>query len=235
VVDAQAARLLRGAGVPPGGRVLDAGAGRGRLVEALRRAGYAARGIEPSERGVASAAALGRPVARAGIEEHSDAGLDAVVLWHVLEHLDEPLGALRRVASWLRPGGVALVGVPNLASAQARLAGEGWLHLDAPRHRLHLTPRGLGALLRRAGLAPERTVHMVWEHNPFSMWMALLTRAGMTPGFPFHLLKRNVPARPRDLALTLAGLPLLPLAVGLEALAAAGGRGGTVAAVARRA
>ena len=76
---------------------------------------------------------------------------------------------------------------------------------------------------------------MVWEHNPTAMWMGLLSRAGMTPGFPFHLLKRNVPARPRDLALLAAGVPLAPVAVGLEALAAADGRGGTVAAVARRA
>ena len=55
---------------------------------------------------------------------------------------------------------------------------------------------------------------MVWEHNPASMWMALLTRLGMTPGFPFHLLKRNVPARPRDLALLALGVPLLPVRAG---------------------
>ncbi len=56
----------------------------------------------------------------------------------------------------------------------------------------------------------------------------------MTPGFPFHLLKRNVTMRPRDLALAAAGCRWLPVAAGLEALAAADGRGGTVAAIARR-
>jgi len=234
LLDAQPARLLRAAGVPPGGRVLDAGAGRGRLVAALRRAGFAATGIEPSARGADSASAAGRPVSRAGIEEHSASGLDAVVLWHVLEHLDEPAEALRRVGAWLRPGGVVLAGVPNLGSVQAAIAGEGWLHFDVPRHRVHLTSRGLEALFAGAGLAPGRVEHMVWEHNPAAMWMALLTRAGMTPGFPFHLLKRNVPARPRDLALLGAGLPLAPVAVALEALAASAGRGGTLAATARR-
>ena len=47
--------------------------------------------------------------------------------------------------------------------------------------------------------------------------MALLTRLGMTPGFPFHLLKRNVRARPRDLALLALGVPLAPVALALEA------------------
>jgi hypothetical protein len=76
---------------------------------------------------------------------------------------------------------------------------------------------------------------MVWEHNPAAMWMALLARVGMTPGFPFHALKRNVALRPRDLAITAAGAPLLPVAVVLEAVAAGLRRGGTVAVVAQRA
>ncbi len=225
-LDRQPARLLSRAGVPPGGRVLDAGAGRGRLVESLGAAGFDARGIDPAPR------ATSARVSEGTIGGHEDSGLDAVVLWHVLEHLDKPLAALRRVKGWLRPGGAVLVGVPNLGSLQASIAGEGWLHLDVPRHRVHLTTRGLSALLRRAGLEPVLGEHMVWEHNPGAMWMALLTRAGMTPGFPFHLLKRNVAARPRDLALLAAGVPLAPVAVALEALAARAGRGGTVAVVA---
>lgn len=231
---AQPVRMLRCAGVAPGARVLDLGAGGGRLVEALRRAGYDAVGIEPSARGVAAALARGRPVIREAIADHDDSGLDAAVLWHVLEHLDEPGAALDRAAGWLRPGGVALVAVPNLASVQASLAGGDWLHLDVPRHRMHLTAEGLHTLLERHGLRVERAVHMVWEHNPGSMWMALLGRLGMTPGFPWHLVKHNIDARPRDLALLVAGLPLAPLATLAEAAAAAARRGGTVAVVARR-
>ena len=230
----QPARLLRRAGVAPGARVLDAGAGRGRLVAELRRRGYDAAGIEPSARGAAAATAAGVPVRAEALAEHADTELDAAVLWHVLEHLDDPLAALEGVRGWLRPGVAVLVGVPNPASLQAAIAGPGWLHWDAPRHRVHLTPAGLKALLGRAGLRPARSLHFVLEHNPAGMWMALLTRLGMTPGFPFHLLKRNVPARPRDLALLALGIPLAPVAVALEALAATARRGGTVAVVARR-
>ena len=232
---AQPVRILRRAGVSPGARVLDAGAGAGRLVEALTRSGYDARGIEPSERSVAMAAAAGRAVSSEAIEDHRDEGLDAVVLWHVLEHLDEPRASLTKARSWLRPGGVVLVGVPNMASLQASVGGAGWLHLDAPRHRVHLTPAGLRALLDDSGFAPGRAHHHIWEHNPAGMWMAMLTRAGMRPGLPFHLLKRNAAARPRDVAMMAAGVPLAPIAVALEALAGAAGHGGTIAVVARRA
>ena len=151
----------------------------------------------------------------------------------MLEHLDDPRAALERARSWLRPGGVLLVGVPNIATWQARIAGTRWFHLDAPRHRVHFTPPGLEAALTSAGFEPPRLHHLVWEHNPGAMWMALLSRIGMTPGFPFHLLKRNVDARPRDVALVALGVPLLPLALIAEVAAGALGRGGTVAAITR--
>lgn len=231
---AEPVTMLRRAGLQRGARVLDAGAGGGRLVGALRSAGYDARGIEPSQRSASRALASGLPVTRASLEQHEDSGLGAVVLWHVLEHLDEPGPALERAAGWLAPGGLLLAGLPNPDSWQAAIGGPGWLHWDAPRHRVHLSAAGVDALLARAGLERERTRQLVWEHNPGAMWMALLSRAGMTPGFPFHLVKRNVPARPRDLALLAVGVPLAPVAVALEAVAAAAGRGGTVAVVARR-
>jgi len=230
----QPARVLARAGLAPGARVLDAGAGRGRLVAELGRRGFVAEGIEPSARSAAAAQAAGLAVARRSIDEHEDSGLDAVVLWHVLEHLDDPASALERVRSWLRPGGLVLVGVPNVESLQARIAGPAWMHFDAPRHRMHLTPRGLEALFARSGLESARTDHMVWEHNPTAMWMALLSRAGMSPAYPFHLLKRNAPAGGRDLVLTIAGVPLLGVAMAVEAAAAGARRGGTIIGVGRR-
>ena len=229
----QPVRILRRAGLVPGARVLDAGAGRGRLVAALRGAGYDARGIEPSRRSAGMAQAAGEPVELAGIEEHAEEGLDAVVLWHVLEHVDDPHATLERLRGWLAPAGVVLLGVPNAASWQARVGGDGWLHFDAPRHRSHFTPRGLALLLERSGFEPGRVHHLVWEQNPHGMWMAMLTRLGMRPGFPFHLLKRNIDPRPRDLALLALGVPLGPVAVAAELAAAVMKRGGTVAALAR--
>jgi SAM-dependent methyltransferase len=229
----QPVRFLRRAGLEPGERVLDVGAGPGRLVAALNEAGFQAAGIEPSRRSTALAHQSGVAVQRRDLFSHADANLDAAVMWHVLEHLDDPPAALVTVRAWLRPGGLLLVGAPNLASLQAEIAGEGWFHLDAPRHRIHFTADGLRRLLVRSGFEIVRTHHFVVEQNVHAMWFALLTRLGMRPGFPFHFLKRNIEARGRDLALTAAGLPLLPVAALLEGGAAVTHRGGTVAVVAR--
>ncbi len=226
--------LLRRAATPPA-RLLDAGAGRGRFVAAARAAGWAAEGLEPSARGVdAAREAYGVTLRRAGIEDAAIApgSLDAVTLWHVLEHLEDPGAALGTIRGWLAPDGVLLVGVPNLAGLQARIAGPRWYHLDLPRHRTHFTARGLRTLLAAQGFGVERTHHVLAEHNPLGMWLALTpTRR---PSYLYHLLKRNAPLRSPDLLVTLLALPLLPLAVLLELLAGLARRGGTVAVVARR-
>ncbi len=228
---------LAAAVAPPPGQLLDAGAGRGRFVAAARSAGYDARGIEPSPGAVAAARALHgvelEPDGIAGAHVNEGA-LDVVVLWHVLEHLDDPGAAVRRAAAWLRPGGALVVGAPNLASVQACLGGERWFHLDLPRHRVHFTAAGLRALLEREGFEVVVERHVLAEHNPFGMWQTLVSRATRRPSWLFHALQRNAPLRSRDALVTLALVPLAPLAALAELAAGLARRGGTVAFAARR-
>ncbi len=228
-------RLLRRAGAPRGG-LLDIGAGRGRFVATARSAGWQAEGIEPSERGVRGAAEVyGVELLQTGLESAGiTAGAGAITLWHVLEHVDDPAAALRRVAGRLAPGGVVLIGVPNRASLQARLGGSRWFHLDLPRHRTHFTPAGIDALLRGAGLEPVRTTHVLAEHNPFGMWQSLVSRVTREPSWLYLVLKRATSPRSPDLIPTLVALPLLPLAALLELVAGLARRGGTIAVAARR-
>jgi SAM-dependent methyltransferase len=215
----------------PGASVLDVGAGRGRFVMSALEGGFDARGIEPAPRGAGELR-----LEREGIEEADVAkgSLDAVTMWHVLEHLDDPAGALSRIRGWLRPGGALLVGVPNLASVQAGLGGSRWYHLDVPRHRVHFTPAGIRSLLRVAGFQPVRTHHVLAEHNPFGMWQSIVNRGTQNPSYLYNLLKRNAPLRSRDLAITVLALPLAPIAGLAEVLAGVAGRGGTIAVLARR-
>jgi SAM-dependent methyltransferase len=228
--------MLARAGAQTPGRLLDIGAGRGRFVAQARAAGWYAHGIEPSLRGVRAAQAIGVDLVQSGIEVATvpACSLDAAELWHVLEHLDEPGAALERIAGWLRPGGLLLVGVPNLASLQALAGGPRWYHLDVPRHRTHFTVTGLHALLRRHGLDPVATHHLLAEHNPFGLWQSVVSRATQTPSWLYHALKRNAPLNSKDALVTAAALVLVPFAVLAEALFGLAGRGGTVAVVARR-
>jgi SAM-dependent methyltransferase len=231
-------RFVRG--LPPGARVLEVGAGDGRFVSRLQAAGFDARGIEPSEGGFRMARARAAPVEQAGLEELDlePASLDAAIAWHVLEHLDDPAGALERVGTWLRPGGLAVVACPNLASLQARIGGDRWFHQDVPRHRTHFTDTGLRVLLERTGFRPERISHLLVEQNPLGMWQTLLNLLTREPNVAFRMLKRDLgrgSGAGRDILVTaIAGPPLAFIAVALELAAGFLGRGGSVVAVAAR-
>lgn len=222
--------------VPAPARLLDVGAGRGRFVLAAQAAGYEATGIEPSRRGAQAAAAAGAPVQQVTLEQATTepGSLDAVTLWHVLEHLEDPRGALERIAVWMAPGSGLLVGVPNLTSLQSQLGGDRWFHLDVPRHLTHFTPLGLSRLLEATGFSVVQTHHVLLEHNPFGMWQTLLSRLTSHPSYVYNVLKRNAPLRSPDLAISLAAIPLAPVAAALELVAGLCRRGGTVAVLASR-
>ncbi len=232
-------RFVRG--LAPGSRVLEVGAGDGKLVAMMREAGLDAHGIDPSPAACAAARAIGVDVANVGVGEAElePASEDAVVLWHALEHLDDPAAALERIRSWLRPGGTLVVAVPNLASAQARIGGDRWFHQDVPRHRTHLTAAGASALLERTGYRPVAVRHLLIEQNPLGMWQTLLNRLTVERDFAFRLLKRDLGEASRstrllDLAVTAVAGPLLaPVAVLAELAAGLARRGGSIVVEAR--
>lgn len=120
----------------------------------LSEHGWRMTGIEPSPEACATAAGRGVE-ARCGtlnsVEIEPDA-YDAIVFRHSLEHTNDPVGDLRRVARALRPDGLVLISVPNFGCWQARRFGTHWYHLDLPRHRTHFTESALRRALQAAGL-----------------------------------------------------------------------------------
>jgi 2-polyprenyl-3-methyl-5-hydroxy-6-metoxy-1,4-benzoquinol methylase len=136
------------------GRLLDVGAAGGAFVLEAARSGFDAFGVEPAPAFAAHAReALGVDVRDGRVEDLAlPAGsVDVATMWHVLEHIPEPLSTLDVLRAALRPGGLLVVEVPNLDSVAARRDGVAWTHLDPEVHVSQFTPRTLSALLERAG------------------------------------------------------------------------------------
>jgi SAM-dependent methyltransferase len=181
-------RLLGGCG-----SVIDIGCGPGVLINQMRARGWKVRGTERST----SAAQQARDVfhldvSAVDVGELVAAGTtyDAVVLWHVAEHLRAPQATLRRIASLLRPGGVLLVAVPNFASPEARFGRAGWFHLDVPRHLVHFTPSTLTAMLVGERFRPVKVSHLVPEYDLFSFVQTVENRLGLPPNLLYDVLRK---------------------------------------------
>jgi SAM-dependent methyltransferase len=155
----------------PRGRLLEVGCGHGLLLDEARRRGWQVSGLEPARAARAHAESLGLDVRDALLEDldpATDGGYQAIVMADVIEHLDDPVGALRAAAALLAPGGALCVVTPDPASRTARLAGARWWGY-LPAHTF-LLPRGtLARLLREAGLDPIVDVGL-WRTFTVGYW-----------------------------------------------------------------
>jgi SAM-dependent methyltransferase len=81
-----------------------------------------------------------------------DERFDVASMFHVLEHLEDPVEALAHTrAAILRPDGFVIAQVPNYASWERKAFGRRWFGLDAPRHLFHFGPDTVRTLFERAG------------------------------------------------------------------------------------
>lgn len=208
-VDGWLARL------PAKGTALEVGAGTGWMLRALRERGWTAIGSERSHDAAQVAqTAAGAPMFVGDLGAVRDAPvLDLVIMFHVLEHLADPLAELRAAAARLRPGATLVLGLPNLASWQARFAGRDWMHLDVPRHLCHFTPDAIERALRATGFGLDHIDFRSAEHDPFGWVQSTLDRVGFEKGLLIKRLTGMRDGHSSAGATALAGLLALPLGV----------------------
>lgn len=139
------------------GRALDIGCGAGGGVLRLMQVGWRVDGVEWDPKAVEVARRVTRCAIRSGDFRKVDipiATYDLVLMHHVLEHLDDPIGGLRRAAELLAPEGSLVVVYPNPGSLGARIFGKDWFHWDAPRHLVLPSVSSLAREAVRIGIVP---------------------------------------------------------------------------------
>ena len=174
------------------GRVLDIGCGRGLLLQQFKQSGWEVQGTELDDKSAAYPRdVLGLPVKTGELldMDFPDAHFDAVVMWHVLEHVPSVATVLGEVARILKPGGIFLVGVPNFGSVEARVTKAGWFHLDVPRHLNHFTKAVLLKQLSAAGFAPKEFSFFAPEYDFFSFVQSALNFLGLRHNLLYNFLR----------------------------------------------
>lgn len=166
-------------------RVLEMGYGTGMVTSELLRRGVDVEVVEGSPR-----------LASVATERHAQDGLvvhtamfedfvpqqpyDAVLALHVAEHVADPVRLFRTIRGWLRPGGAAVIMVPNAESLHRRLA----VRMGLQEHLTDLSDRDrlvghlrvfdfttLGAALQEAGFGVEEQFGYQLKTVPNSMML----------------------------------------------------------------
>jgi SAM-dependent methyltransferase len=217
----------------PGDRMLDIGCGRGALVKLARQAGWEAWGLErPSPVGHRLPWVRDQSLPECNFPDNH---FQLVILWHVLEHLPDPVATLREIHRILKPGGYLSLAVPNYGGAQAAASGPHWFHLDLPRHFWHFRPSSLGALLGSAGFSVPRYGTFSFEYDWYGTLQSWMNSALGDRNRLYSLLKgtEKMPVAEKIMRLSAATLLALP-ALGSVLWDAARQQGGTLAVTAQK-
>jgi SAM-dependent methyltransferase len=149
------AALAREGAAPPG-TLLDVGCATGYFLDEARKADWAVKGVDASPHARERAGALGieaqpdlETVARAGAGP-----FDVVTFYQVLEHMSDPLAAMRDARGLLKPRGLVVVETWDRGSMVARLAGRHWQQANPPSVAYLFDRGSLARLLERAGFLP---------------------------------------------------------------------------------
>lgn len=139
---------------------IELGCGPGFFLQQLTRVVPDACGTEFNSRALAQARSKGLTVFGANEAPEGHRGtFDAVFSFHVLEHVASPMAFLRELVSWVRPGGIIGVSVPD-ADGPLRFI-EPCIQNMPPHHATRWrrstfqhAADGLGLALRRVALEP---------------------------------------------------------------------------------
>ena len=151
------------------GLALDVGCGGGAFLQGLRGRGVPAVGVDSSFLATRSAVtAYSAPAVCGSLPRFPflPGAFRTVTMFHVLEHLADPMEALQAVGDLLGYGGRLFVQVPNAACWQFLLFGERWSGLNVPRHLIHFRAEDIEDLLKVTGFEVRRRKFFSLRDNP---------------------------------------------------------------------
>jgi len=151
----------------PGDGLIDVGCASGRHLYLYHRLGWDVLGIESDQECCALIRRLlGLPVVEGSwVEAETKVeAYNAVIFWHVLEHIHDPRAALEKAFRSLAPGGLVQIAVPTCDGAGFPAFRECWAALEFPRHLFFFSESTLRRLLDQTSFTGIR-IRPLWRES----------------------------------------------------------------------
>jgi 2-polyprenyl-3-methyl-5-hydroxy-6-metoxy-1,4-benzoquinol methylase len=159
----------------PSPALLDIGCAYGPFLAAAKAEGFVPAGVEPAEDAARYVKEeLGIPCSHGFFPEalqgaalKADGGesaFDAVTLWYVIEHFEDPGAILDEIHSHLKPGGVLAFSTPSFSGISGRASLVNFLKNSPPDHWTVWSPRTCRTFLKKHGFRLKKIV--VTGHHP---------------------------------------------------------------------
>jgi methionine biosynthesis protein MetW len=163
--------------VPRNVRVLDIGCGYGETLGYHQARGCEVYGVETDENIRPVAERYGYNVHVGLFDEniYEAESFDYVTMDQVFEHVQNPTEVLSGVARVLKPGGVAILSVPNAAGWGAKFFGNLWINWHAPYHLQFFSVNSMQIVASKAGFQLDKSITLTASDWLSYQWIHLLT------------------------------------------------------------
>lgn len=153
------------------GAMLEIGSGTGAFAARMKNSGWQVTGLEPDKH----ARDIARDTQHIMLEPVEklfmlpEASFDAVVMWHVLEHVHDLHEYIDKIRALLKKGGKLFVAVPNYTASDAAVYGPFWAAYDVPRHLYHFSPASMKKLMELHQLSITKYLPMWFDSYYISL------------------------------------------------------------------
>lgn len=170
-------------------RIADVGCGNGQLLYELHAGGFSdLHGFDPY---IAAEEEItpGLTLWKKRIEE-SNSSFDLIMMHHSFEHMEDPTEVLAACFNKLNPGGKLLIRCPVADATVWKESRELWVQLDAPRHLIIPTVKGLETCASKIGFVLDE---VEFDSSDFQFWGTELYRRGeiLNEGKIFNFFTRK--------------------------------------------
>jgi SAM-dependent methyltransferase len=169
------------------GKILEVGSAYGHFLSLLKERGFEVLGVEPSAEGARQHRKKGLPVINDLLEKAGlpEAHFDAICMFQVFEHFEEPREAARILHAKLKPGGYLIIEVPDIFSIGAKFEKNPF-NLFKMEHLSYFSPETLNAMLTGAGFSRLVARHYDYDalRIPCGKSLKKIFLPLVTPHFP---------------------------------------------------
>ncbi|MEO7922701.1 MAG: class I SAM-dependent methyltransferase [Chitinophagaceae bacterium] len=170
---------MMGTKAQPNDAILDVGCGSGMLLGKLYKMGFTdLTGIDPfinEEHDFGEVKILKKEI------EEMTGKFDTIMMHHALEHMADPLAAMKKAHALLNENKYLLVRIPIMGNYGWNVYREYWAGLDAPRHLFIPSEKGMRILAAEAGFEIDKleydTVdYLIWCSEQYKKGMSLYAK-----------------------------------------------------------
>ena len=132
-------------------KILDVGCGTGEFLSYMKKKGFDTYGIEVAKKARELSKKNHKLLVKDSLSKLNENNFDVITMWHVLEHVYDLDGYMKKIKYLLNDKGYLLIAVPNHKCFDQEYYGKYWAGWDVPLHLWHFDKESMLKLSKKYG------------------------------------------------------------------------------------